>query len=100
MVMLLQEADPWNLVNTVAPILVAFICLVCKHAMARKLPNYNWDVLMKSIVGNAIAFSFFARGLDERTDPYRSFHGCWHISLGFVSYINFDIVKRESQKVE
>lgn len=39
-----------------------------------------------------VAIAFFTRGLDDQTDPYRFFHGCWHMFVGISAYFFWNAV--------
>ncbi len=45
-------------------------------------PKYNRAKMTCGFLSFFAALGFFWRGLDDKTDPYRFFHGCWHMSVG------------------
>jgi hypothetical protein len=45
-------------------------------------PKYHRAKMTCGFLSFFAALGFFWRGLDDKTDPYRFFHGCWHMSVG------------------
>ena len=40
-----------------------------------------------------VALPFFVAGLDDDNDPFRVFHGMWHLTGGFASLYLWRVVK-------
>lgn len=84
--LILQESDPWNILNTVVPILSYFALI---HVLAwyrgRKY-NYNRKMHRYGLIAMVPAVFCFYYGLDEFKDYLRFFHGCWHFFVGVSSF--------------
>ncbi len=58
----------------------------CSSPLLRFQPRYNHAYTVRGSLAMAVAICFFARGLDDSTDPYRLFHGLWHTFCGISAY--------------
>jgi len=91
-VILCQEKAPWNLKFTIYPILFQVLILVFKSVVVGKLPTVNPYFLKRALFWQSVGFFFFYLGLDERRDPYRLFHGCWHTFTGIATIYHWQII--------
>eukprot|EP00462_Mataza_sp_D1_P008791 CAMPEP_0175163842 /NCGR_PEP_ID=MMETSP0087-20121206/26019_1 /TAXON_ID=136419 /ORGANISM="Unknown Unknown, Strain D1" /LENGTH=187 /DNA_ID=CAMNT_0016452681 /DNA_START=1 /DNA_END=564 /DNA_ORIENTATION=- len=96
---IMQEKAPWDILYTVLPILVFVSWPVCKWAVIKKeWPPYHWGNFRKGVGFLVLAFVCFLKGLDEKKDYLRIFHGCWHMLVGATSFYLFQVVKPQPQK--
>lgn len=95
-----QEADPWNINYTVGPIVGTLLCTVLKWIIIDRfqLPPFERGHLAKSMVLVLLSIGFFVKALDDQKDPYRSYHGCWHLCVGFGSYYNWTILPSPNER--
>ena len=87
-----QEIHPWDLNNTIGPILIYLVALILRCIYLRKLTfmeHLNVRIMGKSFIFLFAAVFCFFKGLDDHKDPYRLFHGFWHINIGFFSFYFF-----------
>ncbi|CAK4685150.1 hypothetical protein LEN26_011911 [Aphanomyces euteiches] len=82
-ILIAQEKDPWNPVYTVAPILLSLGAVVAVN-FVRGMPNYDKTAFAQGFLAMFVAVLCFARGLDDATDPFRFFHGCWHACVSLA----------------
>eukprot|EP00455_Lapot_gusevi_P018999 TRINITY_DN2046_c0_g2_i1.p1 TRINITY_DN2046_c0_g2~~TRINITY_DN2046_c0_g2_i1.p1 ORF type:complete len:227 (+),score=16.39 TRINITY_DN2046_c0_g2_i1:85-765(+) len=100
-VLILQEKAPWDERYTLFPVLFALFSWIIIEIMRRKsldsrVPwlqqslnpqhRFNRPALTRGLLILFVAALCFARALDDTTDPYRFFHGCWHCFAGISSY--------------
>ena len=88
MTLVCQEISPWNEFFTFFPILVpAFLVIVRRlvflesHLCPRLKPSW----LILGVISLLAGLGCFIKGLDDRNDYLRIWHGMWHVfgSLGF-----------------
>ena len=84
--LILQESDPWNLMNTVLPILIYVILIGILSWKRKRKPSYNKKMHVYGTIGILPAFFCFYYGLNEFQDYLRFFHGCWHFFVGVSSF--------------
>ena len=98
--LLIQERAPWNLENTLVPILFWTVICVLKHIgcylIYGSTPNYQWRNF--KIGGTILLFGsiFFGLGLDDDNDYLRIYHAAWHLCATVSSYWMWKIVKTEN----
>lgn len=92
-VLALQEKAPWDERYTIVPILLMFVALVATCAGTRRVPPYDHFNLKRGLSLLGIGFLCFLRGLDDATDPFRFFHGCWHAFVGISAYYNWKVLR-------
>jgi len=99
--LLIQERDPWNLNNTLVPILFWTVVCFLKHITTYFIygdsPNYNWRNFKIGLGIMLIAVVFFAKGLDDRNDYLRLYHSLWHFFVTISSYWLWQIVETENK---
>jgi hypothetical protein len=92
---LTQEKAPWDVNYTFIPILffgsLPFIWHLFIH---KRPPHYEWRHFFMGFGSLLVAACFFVRGLDDRTDPFRMYHGLWHVVGGFSSWHLWHIVQK------
>ena len=92
--LLSQERDPWNLTYTMAPVLLFSAIPLSTHAaIHRRVPAYDWKNFTAGFGLLAVALPFFVAGLDDDNDPFRFYHGMWHVLAGVASLYLWRIVK-------
>ncbi|KEG11931.1 hypothetical protein DQ04_02141090 [Trypanosoma grayi] len=90
---LLQEKDPWNTVYTFFP-LALFACLpLGVYISNKRLPAVHYRSLVTGLFFMALAGPFFVAGLNDTADPYRFFHGMWHLLGATSAYFLWIMVK-------
>jgi hypothetical protein len=93
-----QEKAPWDVRYTFGPILMWGSLPVFWHLFVhRRPPVYDWRQFTIGFAALLVAAGFFVRGLDDKTDPSRFFHGMWHVVGGVASYHLWRIVLKPSQ---
>jgi hypothetical protein len=90
-----QEKDPWNMQYTIAPIVLQLIIMLLKWTYFDnwKTPTFNMYFVKRSIIWQSLAFLCFYKGLNEDTDPYRLFHGLWHMLAGIASVYHWQAIQ-------
>lgn len=85
--LILQEKAPWDERFTVYPILVAAALPVFKWVVIkRRWPPYHTAATKRGLVMLGMAIVCFVKGLDERQDYLRLWHGSWHMMLSFAFF--------------
>lgn len=90
-VLLLQFADPWNIINTITPIVVYSLLAIYinffKHPRAKSLLNTDRPkIITHGLYLVPFSIIFFILGLDEHTDYLRIYHSIWHILIGYSTF--------------
>ncbi|RLN73372.1 hypothetical protein BBJ28_00012989 [Nothophytophthora sp. Chile5] len=91
-VLVFQEKNPWDEFNSFLPIAGSFALLFLSCAARRRVPKYDMLQFRRGLLLLVCAVGCFVRGLDDDTDPYRFFHGCWHAFVGAAAYFNFKVL--------
>jgi hypothetical protein len=90
---LAQEKDPWNEAYTFGPMAFFIMIPVFVHCVVRrKVPSFD---VKNAALGFGLliaAVPFFLAGLDDRADPYRLYHGLWHVVSGGASFFMWRVV--------
>merc|ERR1712187_849975 len=81
-----QLMSPWDVLYTLAPILFAVIYVFLSTSIARRFVRMDGSSGKRALVALAAAVFFFVKGLNERTDWLRLFHGGWHVTVGIFFY--------------
>ncbi|TMW63397.1 hypothetical protein Poli38472_002338 [Pythium oligandrum] len=92
-VLVFQEKNPWDEINSFIPILLAFAVLFTSFVVRGRVPKYDKVQLRRGLMVLGAAFCCFLKGLDDRNDPFRFFHGCWHAFIGAAAYYNFKVLQ-------
>ncbi|KAG1688642.1 hypothetical protein DVH05_003567 [Phytophthora capsici] len=91
-VLVFQEKNPWDERNSVIPVVGSFMLLLVTFAVRMRVPKYNYQQFGRGLLLLACGILCFIRGLDDDTDPFRFFHGCWHGFVGAAAYYNFQVL--------
>ena len=92
---IIQEKSPWEIEYTLVPVFLFALMPVISHAcLFQRLPHYDWKNFVVGFGTLVAAFPFFVAGLDDEHDPYRMFHGMWHLMGGVASLYLWRIVKQ------
>ena len=92
MVLAFQEKNPWDEWNSVVPVASSFVILLMSFALRRRVPGYNSQQFRRGLLLLLCGVACFVRGLDDDTDPFRIFHGCWHGFVGAAAYFNLKVL--------
>ncbi|KAH9599377.1 NGX6/PGAP6/MYMK [Trypanosoma melophagium] len=95
---ILQEFDPWNVTYTILPVFSAVSMVLMSHLLK---PRRRKCIIRKNLVTGLIfclfgAF-FFSWGLDNANDPFRIWHGLFHVCIGLGLYQLFICIKRRGK---
>jgi len=108
-VMLLQERGPWELHNTVLPIVLAGSLPVVRYALGPYMPlvsswnhkpDFNSSNFSIGLGLLGIALFFFFLGLEDDNDYLRSKHACWHFFVSAASFWLWRSVRRHLQHAQ
>ncbi|CAE7464450.1 mkkA [Symbiodinium sp. CCMP2592] len=83
-----QAASPWNLANTVVPLVLSIPMLLIELVYLRRLPTLDKSDAFKALLCVPAAALCFYKGLDESKDWLRLWHGGWHLCIGAVTYFS------------
>jgi hypothetical protein len=89
-VMILQANDPWDLFNTILPIVI-FVFILLYDYLKYGIPKYNKEIMLKGSTFLIVGFSMFIKGLDDLNDYLRIAHSIWHITIGFGTFYLWQI---------
>jgi hypothetical protein len=89
-VLILQIKDPWDLFNTLFPIIV-HASLLFHDYYKHGIPKYNRKIMLRGVSILIIAISMFIRGLDDETDYLRIYHSIWHVTIGISTFYLWQI---------
>ncbi|KAI9912371.1 hypothetical protein PsorP6_005068 [Peronosclerospora sorghi] len=92
LVMIFQEKNPWDELNSAIPVLCSLVLLLLSFALRRRMPKYNLQQFRRGLLLLLCGLGCFLRGLDDNSDPFRFFHGCWHGFVGAAAYYNFKVL--------
>ena len=88
---IVQVPHPWDVSYTFGPLLLFFMIPVssCLHKLFIQKQTFSsiYDV-REVMIGFGFLFAslfFFVLGLDDGNDPYRVYHGMWHLFGAFPS---------------
>ena len=85
-ILIIQKRGPWDLTNTLIPIILCGIYVIY-HIIKYGFPDYyNRTQLIKGIIFFGIGLVMFIRGLDDLNDYIRIYHTLWHLFIGIASY--------------
>ncbi|GET87536.1 hypothetical protein, conserved [Leishmania tarentolae] len=81
-IIILQEAAPWDIRYTIGPIAICIAVPVVAHLLDRRRRQvFLMRRLINGLIALAIGGIFFVLGLDEANDPARMYHGLFHICI-------------------
>ena len=80
-VMILQEWNPWDMRVTLFPIIIFNSLLIIKYIIFRQSIRWKLDKLIISSFPFIPAIYCFYRGLDDRRDYLRMWHGMWFVNI-------------------
>ena len=85
-ILIIQKRGPWDLTNTIIPIILCGIYVIY-HIIKYGFPDYyNRTQLIKGIIFFGTGLVMFIRGLDDLNDYIRIYHTLWHLFIGIASY--------------
>ncbi len=84
--LLSQFKDPWNIIYTVAPIAISGALFVMAVLFRKRKPKLNFRALLKASLFLVVAVLCFTKGLKEKSDYLRIFHGLWHLNIFLASF--------------
>ena len=90
LIIIIQKRGPWELINTIIPILIVGIYVIY-HLIRYGLPQYYKPQLIKGCIFFGIGFIMFVRGLDDLNDYIRIYHTLWHLFIGTAFYYLWQI---------
>jgi hypothetical protein len=90
LVIVLQTENPWNLLNTIAPI-IFFVLVLFYDYYLHGLPEFKYKELGRAISVLIVAIAMFVKGLDEHSDYLRISHSFWHIFMGIAAFYLWQI---------
>ena len=90
-ILIIQKRGPWDLTNTLIPIILCGIYVIY-HIIKYGFPDYyNRTQLIKGIIFFGIGLVMFIRGLDDLNDYIRIYHTLWHLFIGTAFYYLWQI---------
>ena len=93
--LIVQEHSPWNEVFTFIPIMMFAMLPIISHVFYhQKAPHYDWKNFLLAFGCLGSAIPFFVAGLDDANDPFRIYHGMWHLIAGYGCVYMWRIVKQ------
>ena len=84
---IMQTKHPWDLENTVVPVVLFYLILIIKIVFVRR-PRINRKNFNKGIMILGFGVICFYKGLDDENDYLRIWHGLWHCG-GSISLFYF-----------
>lgn len=76
-----QELGPWNIRNTIIPIIPTSLLLMYRLVLGSPRPRLHPRWLALALFCLVPAVVCFAKGLDDERDYLRMWHGGWHVSV-------------------
>ncbi|KPI83285.1 hypothetical protein ABL78_7682 [Leptomonas seymouri] len=99
MVIILQEAAPWDIGYTLAPVSVCVFVPIVSHLWnPRRRQGIFPRRLIIGLAACVIGAMFFAFGLDDQNDPFRVFHGLFHVFIGIGVFFFFYSIRRPVER--
>ncbi|KPA73123.1 hypothetical protein ABB37_10104 [Leptomonas pyrrhocoris] len=98
-VIIVQEAAPWDIRYTAAPVGMCVCVPVVSHVL---YPRRRQGIVIRRLINGlaacAFGFVFFAIGLDDQHDPFRMFHGLFHVCIGIGVFFFFYCLRRPVER--
>lgn len=88
LILIMQEKHPWDLLNTLVPILLYFLMLILKLSFLGGA-KLNLYMLKRALISMLVAFICFYKGLDNANDYLGIWHGGWHCFLSLSGYYSW-----------
>ena len=82
----------WSLRWTYGPIVTFGALPALKMLKEKRLPPYNRSRMIKGLGFGAVGCVCFRIGLDDKHDPFRFWHGMFHLFIGMALYHLWGIV--------
>ncbi|ORC87849.1 uncharacterized protein TM35_000202580 [Trypanosoma theileri] len=96
--LILQEFDPWNVTYTVLPVFLGALMVLMSHFLK---PRRRKCIIRKKFLAGLTSCCFgavfFSWGLDNRNDPFRIWHGLFHVCMGLGFYQFFISIRRRGK---
>lgn len=83
--MIMQANHPWELQNTIIPILIFIAICLFKNICIRPA-RFNKAYMKRGLIWMGLAVYCFIKGLDEDSDYLRIYHGLWHCGGSISSF--------------
>lgn len=100
-VMILQEGHPWDERYTAAPVALAVMFAIAAHIRdPRRRRGLVLRRLILAILLDGVAVFFFALGLNDQGDPYRIFHGLFHLFIAFGVFASWTAIRVQRPRKE
>ena len=80
-----QKRGPWNIINTIMPIVIFSIVLIIQ-LIYYGIPKYYYEPFQKGFFFLIFAIAMFIRGLDDANDYLRIYHSFWHVLIGISTF--------------
>jgi hypothetical protein len=97
-VLVLQEKAPWDVNYTVYPIVACITIPLFSWLRRGTLPSLHRRHARTGLGAFAVAVVCFYKGLDEKRDFLRMWHGAWHMMVGVAMYHGWRIVLPPRQR--
>lgn len=99
LVIILQEISPWDIRYTVWPVLAVICIPLLSHWLYPPRRAFlMMNRLLLGLAAAAVAFFFFGLGLNDRQDPFRIFHGLFHVFIALTVLLLLSSIRRSSRK--
>ena len=93
--LLMQTKHPWDIENTVVPI-VLFFCLAVGKAIFYRRPRINWQYFRYGCGILTLGIFCFYKGLDDANDYLRIWHGLWHICGSTFMFYFYQSIRKDT----
>ena len=90
LILIIQKRGPWDLTNTILPIVICGIYVIY-HFIKYGFPYYYKPQLIKGLIFFGIGLIMFVRGLDDLNDYIRIYHTLWHLFIGIAFFYLWQI---------
>ncbi len=88
----MQAENPWDLFNTIFPILMFGAILIFDY-IKNGMPKFNKKMIIKGLSILVIAVSMFVKGLDEHSDYLRIAHSLWHVTIAISTFYLWQVLE-------
>lgn len=100
--LIMQQDDPWELMNTIIPILIFVGILIYKLYKHSSRRSMNKLIMAKGFSVLILALSMFVIGLDDANDYLRIYHSLWHVFIAistFYLWQKYEVVELSMREV-